>query len=142
MFRGQRSFGRKAFYNSIQKDMVDSIPSKLGKYDVREEIARGSMGIVFLGHDPYIDRPVALKVALADSLNDPESGERYRKMFFNEAHTAGLLTHPNIINIFDAGVDEDTLKVTATLKIYCLSRKSWKSYSNAQRHLIMRIGRA
>ncbi|MEE9551690.1 MAG: serine/threonine-protein kinase, partial [Gammaproteobacteria bacterium] len=64
--------------------------------------------IVYLGHDPYIDRPVAIKVALSDSLNDPITGERYRKMFFNEAHTAGKLTHPNIINIHDAGVDQDT----------------------------------
>ena len=88
--------------------MAASIPEHLGKYEVKEEISRGSMGIVFLGYDPYIDRPVAIKVALAESLNDPESGERYRKMFFNEAHTAGKLTHPNIINIYDAGVDEDT----------------------------------
>ena len=85
--------------------MADIIPDNLGKYEVAGEINRGSMGIVYLGHDPYIDRPIAIKVALADSLNDPESGERYRKMFFNEAHTAGMLTHPNIINIFDAGVD-------------------------------------
>ncbi len=85
--------------------MSDIKPENLGKYEVVSEIDRGSMGIVYLGHDPYIDRPIAIKVALADSLNDPESGERYRKMFFNEAHTAGMLTHPNIINIFDAGVD-------------------------------------
>ena len=84
------------------------IPKNLGKYEVKNEISRGSMGIVFLGHDPYIDRQVAIKVALSESLNDPESGERYRKMFFNEAHTAGKLTHPNIINIFDAGVDGET----------------------------------
>ena len=81
--------------------------ASLGKYEVRREIDRGSMGIVYLGHDPYADRPVAIKVALADSLNDPESGARYRKMFFNEAHTAGKLTHPNIVHVFDAGVDED-----------------------------------
>ncbi|NKB38639.1 MAG: protein kinase [Gammaproteobacteria bacterium] len=81
---------------------------KLGKYEVNSEIDRGSMGIVYLGHDPFVNRDVALKVALADSLRDPESGEQYRKMFFNEAHTAGMLTHPNIISIFDAGVDEDT----------------------------------
>ncbi len=80
---------------------------KLGKYEVREEIDRGSMGIVYLGYDPYVNRLVALKVALADSLSDAESGEQYRKMFFNEAHTAGMLTHPNIISIFDAGVDDD-----------------------------------
>ncbi|MFT7458920.1 MAG: serine/threonine protein kinase [Planctomycetota bacterium] len=81
---------------------------KLGKYDVQSEVDRGSMGIVYLGHDPYVNRSVALKVALADSLSDAESGEKYRKMFFNEAHTAGMLTHPNIISIFDAGVDDDT----------------------------------
>jgi serine/threonine protein kinase len=82
--------------------------TNLGKYEVRNEIARGSMGIVYMGYDPYIDRAVAIKVALSESLNDPESGARYRKMFFNEAHTAGKLTHPNLINIFDAGVDDDT----------------------------------
>lgn len=83
------------------------IPQNLGKYQVVTEIDRGSMGIVYLGHDPYIDRPVAIKVALDESLNDQESGERYRKMFFNEAHTAGKLTHPNIIGIYDAGIHEE-----------------------------------
>ena len=83
------------------------IPQNLGKYEVEEEIDRGSMGIVYLGRDPYIDRPVAIKVALDESLKDEESGERYRKMFFNEAHTAGKLTHPNIIGIYDAGIHEE-----------------------------------
>ncbi len=108
--------------------MTDSTPEKLGKYEVREEIDRGSMGVVYLGHDPYINRPVALKVAFLESLNDPESGERYRKMFFNEAHTAGLLTHPNVINIYDAGVDEDDCYIVMeyieggnTLKSHCTS---------------------
>ncbi len=108
--------------------MSQNIPEKLGKYTVLEEIDRGSMGVVYLGHDPYIDRQVALKVAFLDELNDPESGERYRKMFFNEAHTAGLLTHPNVINIFDAGVDEDNCYIVMeyiesgnTLKQYCSS---------------------
>jgi len=88
--------------------MSEDTLEKLGKYEVKSEIDRGSMGIVYFGHDPFVNRSVALKVALADSLNDAESGERYRKMFFNEAHTAGSLTHPNIVSIFDAGVDEDT----------------------------------
>jgi len=105
---------------------MDNIPQRLGKYEVADEISRGSMGIVYLGYDPYVDRTVAIKVALAESLNDPETGQRYRKMFFNEAHTAGKLTHPNIINIFDAGVDQDIcyiimeyIKGGETLKKFC-----------------------
>ncbi len=108
--------------------MSHKIPEKLGKYEIREEIDRGSMGVVYLGHDPYIDRQVAIKVAFLDALNDPESGEQYRKMFFNEAHTAGLLTHPNVINIYDAGVDEDDCYIVMeyveggnTLKSHCTS---------------------
>lgn len=101
---------------------------RLGKYQVLREINRGSMGTVYLGHDLYIDRPVALKVAHSEQLDDEESGERYRKMFFNEAHTAGRLTHPNIISIFDAGVEGDICYIVMeyvegghTLKQYCRS---------------------
>lgn len=110
---------------------MDNIPKRLGKYEVAEEIDRGSMGIVYLGYDPYVDRQVAIKVALAESLNDPESGQRYRKMFFNEASTAGSLTHPNIISIFDAGVDQEIcyiimeyIKGGETLKKYCTPENS------------------
>jgi serine/threonine protein kinase len=88
--------------------MTENTPKKLGKYDVLGEIDRGSMGIVYLGHDPNEYRPIAIKVAFAESLNDAESGAQYRKMFFNEAHTAGGLTQPSIIDIYDAGVDGET----------------------------------
>lgn len=73
------------------------------------------MGAVFEAYDPYIDRTVAVKLALADALKDRESGERFRKMFFNEAHTAGMLRHPNILDIFDAGVDEDKCYIVMEL---------------------------
>jgi len=103
-----------------------SFPEKLGKYDVLGEIDRGSIGVVYLGHDPYIDRGVAIKVAHDDALKDEESGDRYRKMFFNEAHTAGSLNHPNIVGIHDAGADQDVcyivmelVKGGGTLKPYC-----------------------
>lgn len=108
--------------------MTETVPRKLGKYEVLDEISRGSMGIVYLGHDPYIDRHVAIKVAFAEQLRDEESGAQYRKMFFNEAHTAGKLTHPNIISIHDAGVDGDTCYIVMefvpggqTLKNFCRS---------------------
>ena len=108
--------------------MTQEVPERLGKYEVMREIDRGSMGIVFLGHDPYEDRSVAIKVAFAEQLNDVESGGQYRKMFFNEAHTAGGLHHPNIIDIHDAGVEGETcfiimeyVKDGETLKQFCRS---------------------
>ena len=106
--------------------MAAQIPEKLGKYEILAQIGRGSMGIVYEGYDPYSNEKVALKVALAESLKDKESGPRYRKMFFNEAHTAGKLRHPNIIEIMDAGVDGDECYIVMelvegadTIKSYC-----------------------
>jgi len=103
-------------------------PSKLGKYEIQREIGRGSMGVVYAAFDPYIGRAVAVKVAMADALKNGEAGERFRKMFFNEAHTAGMLRHPNILDIFDAGLDDDKCYIVMeliengdTLRSYCRS---------------------
>ncbi len=108
--------------------MSDSVPEKLGKYEISHLVGKGSMGVVYEGYDPFSDAPVAVKVALADSLKDKEVGPRYRKMFFNEAHTAGMLKHPNIIDILDAGAEDDNCYIVMelveggeTLKRYCTS---------------------
>ena len=108
--------------------MSDNIPEKLGKYEIQHQIGKGSMGIVYQGYDPFTDSKVAVKVAMLESLRDSESGERYRKMFFNEAHTAGMLKHPNVMAILDAGVDGDDCYIVMelvedgnTLKSFCQS---------------------
>ncbi|MEJ2093960.1 MAG: serine/threonine-protein kinase [Gammaproteobacteria bacterium] len=85
--------------------MTSSVPEKLGKYEIKRQIGRGSMGIVYEGYDPFSDNVVAVKVARSDALKNPDAGARFRKMFFNEAHTAGKLKHPNIVEILDAGAD-------------------------------------
>ena len=109
---------------------MSDVPKKLGKYDILGEVGRGSMGIVYRAFDPYINREVAVKVAMAEALKDKDTGERFRKMFFNEAHTAGMLRHPNILDIFDAGVDGDSCYIVmelvangSTLRRYCRSEK-------------------
>src|SRR3990172_6451411 len=91
-----------------------------------DQIGRGSMGIVYQGFDPFLNRKVAVKVAISASLKDTESGDRYRTMFFNEAHTAGKLRHPNILEILDAGADGDDCYIVMelvtdgeTLKTHC-----------------------
>ncbi|MDX1592680.1 MAG: serine/threonine-protein kinase [Gammaproteobacteria bacterium] len=106
--------------------MTEGIPSRLGKYEVLDEIARGGMGIVFLGYDSFVDREVAIKVQHNDSVVGGDRAARNRKMFFNEAHTAGRLHHPNILSIFDAGVEGDICYIVMeliqdgnTLKPFC-----------------------
>ncbi len=103
-----------------------SYPDKFGKYEVIEEIGRGSMGTVFSAHDPFSNRIVAIKVAHPEFLGEDEAGMRFKKLFFNEAHAAGMLDHPNILKVFDAGVDQkycflvmEYVEGAQTLEPYC-----------------------
>ena len=79
----------------------------LGKYDVARVLGQGSMGMVYLAHDPFIGRDVAIKVANPEALEEESRAARYRKLFFNEAKVAGMLRHPNIVSVFDAGIEDE-----------------------------------
>jgi serine/threonine protein kinase len=83
------------------------VPQKIGKYEVTGCVGRGSMGVVFSGHDPYADRKVAIKVCSISDENETQSSRLAKKLFFNEAHTTGALDHPNILSVLDAGEDAD-----------------------------------
>jgi len=75
---------------------------KIGKYRVLDVAGRGAMGIVYVGHDPFINRKVAIKIC--SKPDDPEvDSERGRRQFFNEAQAAGTLDHNNILRVYDAG---------------------------------------
>src|SRR5579872_6353532 len=79
------------------------IPEKIGKYVVIKEVGRGSTGIVYLSHDAYYGRDVAIKVYNLDTSGDEERIRIARKMFLSEAHLVGMLQHPHILPIYDAG---------------------------------------
>ena len=65
------------------------------------------MGVVYLGKDPKIGREVAIKtMALAQEFEADELAE-VKERFFREAETAGRLSHPNIVTIYDAGEEHD-----------------------------------
>ncbi len=82
---------------------MPELPEKFGKYHVVGLAGRGNMGVVYLGYDPFADRDVAIKVSLVKENLENTAARQARKLFFNEAHMAGLLDHPNILKIFDAG---------------------------------------
>lgn len=78
-------------------------PDALGRYEILELIGSGSTGRVFLARDPEINRIVALKVIDLLLEYEPDELEEAKDGFRREAETAGRLSHPNIVTIFDIG---------------------------------------
>lgn len=81
-------------------------PPKLGRYVIERVLGKGAMGVVYLARDPVIGRQVALKTLSVPS--DAEEAEEFRQRFLREAQAAGILTHPGIVTVHDAGVDEES----------------------------------
>jgi serine/threonine-protein kinase len=80
---------------------------KFGRFEVQKELGKGAMGSVYLGKDPKIGREVAIKtMALAQEFEADELAE-VKERFFREAETAGRLSHPNIVTIYDTGEEHD-----------------------------------
>src|SRR5258706_3320780 len=78
--------------------------SKLGKYEIKREIGRGAMGVVYEGWDPSIERRVAIKTIRQDQLDSAEAEEILQR-FQREAKAAGRLSHPNIVAVWEFGQD-------------------------------------
>lgn len=78
-----------------------SVIETVGRYEIIEELGRGAMGVVYKAKDPTIGRTVALKTLRLD-VHGLETAEMVRR-FQNEARAAGVLSHPNIVTIYDAG---------------------------------------
>jgi serine/threonine protein kinase len=68
----------------------NDVPKKIGKYVIINKIGKGSTGTVYLSHDPYYRRDVAIKVYNSEEDPDAERAKVSRKMFFNEAHMVGM----------------------------------------------------
>ena len=79
----------------------------IGRYQIVRELGRGAMGMVYLGQDPKISRTVAIKtMALAEEF-DGRNLDEVKRRFYQEAETAGQLSHPNIVTIYDVGEEHD-----------------------------------
>ena len=81
-------------------------PQRMGRYIIERRIGRGAMGAVYLAKDPRINRAVALKAIPIEKEFEDEELKEARQRFYREAESAGRLTHPNIITVFDAGEDK------------------------------------
>jgi eukaryotic-like serine/threonine-protein kinase len=77
--------------------------SRLGRFYITRELGRGTLGCVYLGHDPLIGRDIAIKT-FHPRLTAVEKN-RHEQKFLNEARAAGLLSHPHIVTVYDASIE-------------------------------------
>ena len=112
--------------NVTELERPSDVPDKIGKYVIINKIGKGSTGVVYLSHDPYYRRDVAIKVYNIEEDQDADRARVSRKMFFNEAHMVVMLQHPNIMPIYDAGEEDGKYYVVTehiqgarTLAAYC-----------------------
>ena len=78
----------------------------IGKYKVTRELGRGATSTVFLAHDPDTNQQVAIKLFNLDVLLDNDRAKAFRKLLMSEASLAGKLSHPHIVKIYDAVMDD------------------------------------
>ncbi|HVT95199.1 MAG TPA: serine/threonine-protein kinase [Bryobacteraceae bacterium] len=74
---------------------------QIGRYQVVGEVGRGAMGVVYQAQDPAIGRVIAIKTINLANLTDGAERSRLRDRLFREAQSAGMLSHPNIVTIYD-----------------------------------------
>jgi serine/threonine-protein kinase len=102
----KRTHGGSDTSETMTRKKVSGVPQRLGRYVIEKRIGRGAMGAVYLAKDPRINRPVALKAIPIEKEFEDEELKEARLRFYREAESAGRLTHPNIITVFDAGEDK------------------------------------
>jgi eukaryotic-like serine/threonine-protein kinase len=94
--------------------MMETV-SKAGRYEIVGELGRGAMGIVYKAVDPVIGRTVAVKTIRLSEEGTGLSRPELLTRFQTEARAAGLLTHPNIVVVFDAGEEDGLYYITMEL---------------------------
>lgn len=86
--------------------MSDAHDAFGSRFEIRQSLGVGGMGEVHLAYDAFLQREVAIKLANLKLLDDPEVGERMRRMWMNETRLAGKLRHPHIVEVFEAGTTD------------------------------------
>ncbi|HEY4906098.1 MAG TPA: protein kinase [Candidatus Acidoferrum sp.] len=88
---------------------------KAGRYEIVAELGRGAMGVVYKATDPVIGRPVAVKTIKLSEQGTGLTRSELIARFQTEARAAGLLTHHNIVVVYDAGEEDGLFYITMEL---------------------------
>lgn len=94
-------------------------PVSVGRYTLAERLGHGAAGVVYRAHDPRLKRDVALKLIHAPV-------PKQRETLLREAHTLAALSHPNVVQVFDAGTSDDAVFI-AMEYVSGMSLEDWYS---------------
>ncbi|HSV48439.1 MAG TPA: protein kinase, partial [Ramlibacter sp.] len=111
--------------------MAAPAPFRVGPYLVRGVIGSGAMGVVYLAHDPAIDRPVAIKTIHRRLLESGDDEPNVAARFRVEAKAAGRLTHRNIVSVYQFGEENDC----AYIVMEYVAGRNLRDYIQAPRKL-------
>jgi eukaryotic-like serine/threonine-protein kinase len=84
--------------------MTQALGTRLGPYEIRAPLGTGGMGEVYRARDTRLERDVAIKVLPQETADDPSALARFRR----EAQAIAALQHPNILALYDVGVERAT----------------------------------
>jgi serine/threonine protein kinase len=86
--------------------MTEAVPEKIGRYEIRRELGRGMMGVVYEAFDPSLNRVVALKVIRLLFATSGDEQDSFERRFLSEARIAASLSHPGIVVVHDVDRDQ------------------------------------
>lgn len=109
-----------------------------GRYVLLEQIARGGMATVYLGHDEKLDRQVAIKVIHPHLSDDPV----FRDKFFREARMLAKVNHSNLVNIYDQGDDNGNAFIVLELVKGITLRQALTDFGKLETEQIVQVSKA
>ena len=106
-------------------------PKRIGRYSILDTLGRGASGTVYKAYDPFVQRHVAIKFSSdLSQIEDRQARDQVLRGFFREAYAAGNLHHPNIVALYDAGMQGSHSYIVMefvdgkTLKAYAKDEKN------------------
>ncbi len=114
------------------KDASSKLPAQIGRFAIRKVLGQGGFARVFLAHDPQLDRLVAIKVPRPSFLLSEEARARFRR----EGRAAAVLSHPNIVPVFETG---SVGPVDFIVSAYCPGPALDQWFASQQRNIPVRL---
>ena len=103
-----RRFLLTGFSGLLRVKLKMTAVEQIGRYQILGELGRGAMGLVYKAQDPTLGRTIAIKCIRLQALTSDSDRRRLSERLVREAQSAGVLSHPGIVTIYDISEENDT----------------------------------